>query len=271
MRIILALLISSAAIAAQKKNYEYEVVTFKNQKLILKGELFKPKGNGPFPAIFYNHGSAPGMLNSKASAEIAPYFTERGWIFFMPYRRGQGLSSKAGSYIGDEIELAKEKGGKEAASKKMIELLTGDHFSDQFAGLDWLKKQTIIKKNKIAVMGNSFGGVETILGVTKEPFCAAVSASGGAQSWDDSQELQELLKESVRKAAAPIFFFQAQNDYDLTPTKVLSEEMKIAGKTAETKIYPAYGKTHQEGHGFAYLGVKIWFPDVFKFIEKHCQ
>jgi len=75
---------------------------------ILKGLLYKPEGEGPFPVMIFNHGSAPGMWNNKAFEQIAPRFTNRGWVFFAPYRRGQGLSESAGPFISDEISRAQK-------------------------------------------------------------------------------------------------------------------------------------------------------------------
>lgn len=103
----------------------YEVVHFPSGKLTLGGELFKPKGNGPFPAVLYNHGSAEGMLSDAASTAIGPLYASKGWVYFMPYRRGQGLSAKAGQYIGDQISAAEKSGGRAAAVKTMIDLLKG--------------------------------------------------------------------------------------------------------------------------------------------------
>jgi len=67
-----------------------DVVTFPSGGLILHGVLFKPEGAGPFPAVVYNHGSAPGMLSKDAFEALGPVFAAHGWVFFGPYRRGQG-------------------------------------------------------------------------------------------------------------------------------------------------------------------------------------
>jgi hypothetical protein len=48
------------------------------------------------------------------------------------------------------------------------------------------------------------------------------------------------MTRAVRNANAPIFFFQAANDYDLAPTKTLSAVMKDASKTYEAP----QGATH---------------------------
>jgi hypothetical protein len=47
--------------------------------------------------------------------------------------------------------------------------------------------------------------------------------------------------------------------------------MKDAGKPFEVKIYPAFGKSAEEGHSFAYRGASIWADDVFRFLDRHCR
>lgn len=247
-----------------------KIVSFPSGNLTLHGVLYMPEGKGPFPAVLYNHGSAPGMLSNKAFEELGPLFASRGWIFFAPWRRGQGLSADAGPYIGDEIAAANKQGGLPAAAATASRLLKTDHLNDQLAGLAWLQKQQFVKPSRIAVMGNSFGGIETILGTEHGKYCAAIDASGAAQSWASAPELQALLTESVQHAQAPIFFFQAANDYDLAPSRTLSEAMKKAGKKFEMKIYPAFGTSPEEGHSFAYMGSATWADDVFGFLKQHC-
>jgi len=261
---------TASAAGAENAPSEPDIVYFQSQNLTLGGELFKPKGEGPFPAVLYNHGSAPGMLNSQASKIIGPLFTAKGWVFFMPYRRGQGLSSKAGRYIGDEIAEAKASGGLKEGAATMTRLLATDHLQDQLAALQWLRSQKFVLESQVAVAGNSFGGVETVLGAAQASYCAAVDASGGAESWKAAPELQTLMKAAVRKSKSPIFFFQAENDFDLSPSNELAAEMKLAGKESELKIYPSYGHSNREGHSFAYQGAAIWFGDVFAFMQKHC-
>ena len=121
-----------------------ETVTFPSGEITLHGVLYKPEGTGPFPAVIYNHGSAPGMMSKEAFAALGPVFASHGWVFFGPYRRGQGLSASAGPYIGDQIAAAEKAGGVSAAAATMVRLLETDHLDDQFAGLAWLRKQSFV-------------------------------------------------------------------------------------------------------------------------------
>jgi dienelactone hydrolase len=111
-----------------------KVVAFPSGNLTLHGVLYKPNGPGPFPAVIYNHGSAPGMYSSEAFEALGPVFAQHGWVFFGPYRRGQGLSAAAGPYIEDQIKAAMKQGGIPAGAAKMIELLKTDHFERPTGG-----------------------------------------------------------------------------------------------------------------------------------------
>ena len=50
-----------------------QVVEFPAGGKILHGELYVPSGPGPFPAVLYNHGSAPGMLSKQAFDALGQY------------------------------------------------------------------------------------------------------------------------------------------------------------------------------------------------------
>jgi len=198
-------------------------------------------------------------------------FVRRGWVFFGPYRRGQGLSASAGPYIGTEIDKAKREGGIAAGAAVMVRLLETDHLNDQLAALAWLKQQAFIDPNRIAVAGNSFGGIETVLGAERVRYCAAVDSAGGAESWALAPQLQSIMVRAVSHSKAPVFFFQAQNDFDVTPTTALAAAMQHAGKTSEMKVYPAFGRSPQEGHTFGYFGASVWSEDVFRFLNRYCS
>ena len=144
--------------------------------------------------------------------------------------------------------------------------LTTEQLNDQVAAFGWLKAREYVNSNRIAAAGNSFGGIQSILGAAKLPYCAAVAASAASETWRDSPEIQQALKSAVRQSNVPMFLFQAQNDFDLSPNKTLVEEMQSVGKSAELKVYPAFGTSAKEGHSFAYLGSETWFPNVLAFL-----
>lgn len=248
-----------------------EIVSFNSDDKVLHGLVYKPNGPGPFPAVVYNHGSAGGMLSKDAFDALGPVFVRHGWVFFGPFRRGQGLSAAAGPYIRDQIAAAERKGGAAAADAEAVRLLQTDHLRDQLAGLAWLREQSYVQAERIAVAGNSFGGIEVVFGAERGTYCAGVDSAGAAQSWSDNPQLRAALIRAVQNSKIPILFFQAANDYNLSPSKTLSATMKSVGKPYELKIYPAYGSSHEDGHVLGYFGASVWADDVFRFLERNCR
>src|SRR5262245_15153219 len=62
-----------------------EEVAFPSGGMTLKGYLNVPDGAGPFPALLWNHGSEP---FPRRQHELAHYYNSRGYVFFIPIRRG---------------------------------------------------------------------------------------------------------------------------------------------------------------------------------------
>jgi dipeptidyl aminopeptidase/acylaminoacyl peptidase len=69
----------------------------------------------------------------------------------------------------------------------------------------------------------------------------------------------------------PIFFFQAENDFNLAPSRTLYAAMKQLNKPAEIRIYPPYGAGPQGGHSLPYRGVGIWIDDAVRFLNTYCK
>src|SRR5437870_1351232 len=65
------------------------VVAFASGPFQLEGYLWEPAGPGPFQTVLYNHGSEK---DPGSKAVLGAFFTARGYVFFVPHRRGQGLS-----------------------------------------------------------------------------------------------------------------------------------------------------------------------------------
>ena len=86
--------------------------------------------------------------------------------------------------------------------------------------------------------------------------------------WADSPEIRERLQTAVRNAEVPIYFIQAENDYNLGPSRTLAAEMDRVGKPHRMKIYPPYGVTTQDGHSMGLRGGAVWESDVFAFLDE---
>lgn len=236
-----------------------EEVVFPSGGRQLHGFLWKPEGTGPFRAIVWNHGSEklPG-----SQPTLANFYTSHSYVFFVPHRRGQGRSP--GDYIQDRVAQAppRERG------RRMVELQQ-DEVEDVVAGVNFLKSQPFVDPARIAISGCSYGGIQTLLaGEHDLNVKALVPFAAGAMSWEQNQLLQDRLIRAVELARAPVFLIQAENDYSLGPSHVLSREANKKHKDFQSKIYPAFGNSHQEGHwGFCSSATEVWGADVLAFLD----
>jgi carboxymethylenebutenolidase len=233
-------------------------VAFASGPFQLQGYLWEPVGTGPFPTVLYNHGSEKEPGSKPA---LGAFFTGRGYVFFVPHRRGQGLSP--GPYISDLVAQAPP----DQRNQVVVDQLVAQT-DDVVAGLTYLQGLREVDPVRIGVAGCSYGGIETLLIAEGDlPIRSAVDFAGAAESWAGNPILQARLLEAVDHARVPIFFLQAMNDYDITPSLALSSEMAKLGKPNQVKIYPAYGSTPQDGHGgFCTNAPDVWGTDVIAFL-----
>jgi dienelactone hydrolase len=225
----------------------------------LHGFIWKPEGTGPFPAILWNHGSEklPG-----SQPALAKFYTAHSYVFFVPHRRGQGRSP--GDYIQDLVAQAPP--GERA--RRMVELQQVE-VDDVLAALNYLRSQPYVDNARIVISGCSFGGIQTLLAGERDlGVKALVPFAPGAMSWEQNVLLQDLLVRAVDLAKAPVFLIQAENDYSLGPSRALSKEANKKKRAFQSKIYPAFGSTHQDGHwGFCSSATDVWGNDVLAFLD----
>jgi len=266
LAVLLALVFLFSTPALSQSSPSPIEVTFPSGNLVLHGFLYKPEGQGPFPAVLWNHGSErrPGWL-----LELAPIFLSKGYIFFIPHRRGQGRSP--GDYVMDLLDRARQSGGPEARNRKLVDLMEV-HLEDQMAALAYLKGLTDVDQQRLAVAGCSFGGIQTVLMAEKGlGLRAAVDFAGAAQNWEQTPELRARMIQAVRRARMPVFFIQAKNDYDTSPSRDLAAAMEKSAKPHALQIFPSFGKSNQDAHEFCIHGADLWAPLVFSFLNQSMQ
>ena len=256
-----------------------QIVEVPSGPLHLKAYFWKPAGIGPFPAVAFNHGSGAndaqhtaGQTMAEAAANLAPIFLKHGYAFLYLCRRGQGLSADQGQFMQDLLKREESEKGKDARQRLHYKLVTGDHLEDALAGLDYLKSAPGIDSKRLAVVGHSFGGVLTLLsGERGDAIRAAVAFAAGANSWRTSPELRARVFTALSKTSASVMLVQAENDYDTSPGTEIAAELTRLHKTNLLKIYPAVGKTADEGHSLLYLAIPEWEPDVFQFLDANVK
>src|SRR6266540_3375655 len=155
-------------------------VSFSNGAIALKGFLYKPTGNGPFPALIWNHGSekTPGW-----QPELAAFYNSKSFVFFIPHRHGHGRSP--GEYIADVNDrlLEKYKDNETEAWKQMVPL-HDLYNTDVAAAVEWLKSQPFVDKNRVIMSGVSYGGIQTLISAGKGMGVRAfIPFAPAAMSW----------------------------------------------------------------------------------------
>jgi dipeptidyl aminopeptidase/acylaminoacyl peptidase len=170
----------------------------------------------------------------------------------------------------------------------------GKMHQDLIDGVDWLVKQGVADSHKVAIMGGSYGGYATLVGLTFTPdvFACGVDIVGPSNIatllktippyWAPMKALfdkrvgslekeEEFLKERsplsrVNYISKPLLIGQGANDprVKVMESDQIVSEMKKNGKPVEYVIYP------DEGHGFQRPENRLHFFAISEqFLAKH--
>jgi dienelactone hydrolase len=229
--------------------------------------------------VLFNHGSGgatadltAGMPITEAAQRLAPVFLKHGYAFLYLFRRGQGLSADQAPYMQEILRHEEATHGLEARQRLQLVLLTTEQLDDVMAALAFLKTAPVIDSRRIAIVGHSFGGQLTLLAAERDKAVRAVVTFGAAaNSWEKSSELRALLLTAIENAAAPSMLIHAANDYDTTAGVALAKHCHDSHKSCILKIYPAVGKTADDGHNGVYGAIPLWEPDVLNFLDANVK
>jgi dienelactone hydrolase len=275
----------SATAACDDSKYRSEVVTYKFReefvsrygdtrclyythpfgslvcRIRMRGTLYYPlaadyahPGNKPaptFPALLVNHGSEETFEADNKFCEIAEYFVPKGYIVFVPFRRGQGDPDEGegnmstGVYVEDLLDDWQNGTGnyvhttnctnRSCYKAQLLKEQADEEIAD-FA-VSWLKLRNDVKKDaddpqnrQIAIVGISYGGAVTVFANRHNiGQKAAVAFSPGAQQWDPNvncvsgdpncgTDFQRELISAAGSADKPAYYLQARWDYDTRAT-----------------------------------------------------
>lgn len=253
-----------------------DTVAVRVEGATLRGLLWRPQGRGPFPAILVNHGSGRthdelarlGPYEDEART-IGPVFARHGYVLFFPFRHGVGLSTDQGASAIDTMNAELAARGQDSRNALQLRLLEGRDMNDAMAALAVLRARADVDPRRVALVGHSFGGSLTVLQAARDSTLRAVVVfSGAGYSWDKSPELRTSLLAATAHMTVPAFFTHAANDYSVHSGTELDARLAQLGKPHRLKIYPAIGRTPDDGHAFVFLGVSAWEPDVFAFLDE---
>jgi dienelactone hydrolase len=255
----------------------------KCKKLDLKGWLYTPKGAGKHPVLVYNHGSGEPV---HKGCEIAEFFTDLGYVVFMPQRRGHGEST--GIYLSEYVQDHCSKKGQGGFCK--MEYLH-EQVGDVKAAVEYVKKLPKVDPKQVALMGHSFGGIVTTFANAKDfGQQVAIDFAGASQSWEGNPDARKEMKEAVKNAVAPLFFFEPLNDKSIEPTIELAKVAGASCRQFQSALFPAVdvdkdgSLTHADysnkvdadgdtvrdtAHGKSTKQTHVWGPAVHEFMQRY--
>jgi dienelactone hydrolase len=247
-----------------------EQVTYESDGLKMTGYVFRPAtGDGPFPAVVWNHGSEPTPGAGHEFDDVAAIFVPAGYVVMAPERRGHDTSE--GDYIVDVTKKEATTNGKGAASQLLVKLMETEQLDDQLAGLAYVETLPYVDKNRIGVIGCSYGGIQTMLAAERgADYKAAVAISPGAQSWNGNVPLQDRLKQAAANAKIPVLLIHPAKDASTDPGYALAQEFIKAGKPYGLYVYPPIGTEESQQHCFGGRDT-VWKDVVLQYMDNYLK
>lgn len=224
-------------------------VTIDGETVRLATITYKPAGSGPFPTVILHHGSTgrgndPSLFARPYEPRpLIQWFTARGFAVILPARRGRGGSE--GTY--DEgFGLPRGNG---YTCDPSLSIPGADRaLRDLDAVTPILLAQPFVDRSRIAIAGQSRGGILTIAWTGRQPAVARASINFvggwmGAGCSSASAINQTLFKRGV-PFGQPSIWLYGDNDsfYPLSHSRSNFAAFQAAGGRGELHEYaPAPG------------------------------
>lgn len=218
--------------------------------LAARAVLFRPTGPGPFRLAVIAHASTQNPLRRAQMpqpdyAALADWMVGRGFAVLVPERPGHGATG--GSYLENQ-------GGCETADYDKAGRATADSI---LAALEFLRRQTFIRRDGALVVGHSAGGWGALALAGENPpglSGVIVFAAGRGGHADDAAGVvcapDRLIATATafgRKARVPVQWLVAANDSYFPPSlsQQLANAFAAGGDKVDFRVLPAQG---DEGH-----------------------
>lgn len=207
--------------------------SYRSEGRELAGFWLTPDGDGPHPAVVFNHGSIGFGPASLASLQV---LLGLGYAVFAPIRRGH--NEEPGPVLVGSGAGAVGQPGNGPAARGRLAGRTGRRVGRGGVGRGAARGRRRADRGGRLVVRR----VLTVLALSEPaPLCAGVSFAGPSMSWPDAPALQAELLAAAASGTAPLFLAQAFNDHSLQPTYAIGAELARCGRPHETRVYPATG------------------------------
>jgi dienelactone hydrolase len=189
-----------------------------------------------------------------------------GYLVLIPERRGYGKS--------DGSTWRQEVGNDQS---KWIDRFQAET-DDVLAAVEYLRGVPSADSKRIGIMGWSFGGIVTMLAISRSSaFAVAIDQAGGALTWDGNSYVRSALRAAAEKSATPTLFAVAKNDRTTASITTLAEIYDQRGVPQRTIIYQSFTPSKGSrglapGHAiFSAQGANIWTQDVVEFLNRYLK
>jgi dipeptidyl aminopeptidase/acylaminoacyl peptidase len=271
------LLFSDRPALEKLKLAKMEPVSFKARDgLTVHGYLSTPPGIDAkkLPMVLYVHGG-PWYRDSWGYNPSVQWATNRGYAVLQVNFRGST------GYGKEFVNAANREWG-------------GKMHDDLLDAVKWAVDRGVADPQKVAIMGGSYGGYATLVGMTFTPdvFCCGVDIVGPSnlitfmntippywKPWESTWWMRvghpekdaEFLKSrsplfKIDQVKHPLLIAQGANDprVKVSESRQMVEALKKAGRTVEYVEYP------DEGHGFARPENRLdFYAKAEKFLAQH--
>ena len=236
-------------------------MTFPSAGRDLIAYRYRPAGRGPFPAVVVNHGSG---LEQDSKPGVAHLLAGAGYLVFVPFRRGY-----AGSPGPSRLEEVPEPVGAPDHDEQVCARLLAES-DDVLAALCFVRAMPEVEAGRVAVMGSSYGGINSLLAAGRDDRVrACVAFAAAAMSWGPVPGLRAFLESYTDEIRCPVLLLQAENDFDLTPSEALAARRRAAGGICERHLFPPFGANSMEAHQIWVHAPQTWGPVVLPFLARH--
>jgi carboxymethylenebutenolidase len=240
-----------------------EQLTFPSAGRELIAYRYRPaaRSGGPSPAIVVNHGSG---LEQDSKPGVARVLSEAGYLVFVPFRRGY-----AGSPGPSRLDEVPAPAGAPGHDAQVCARLLAES-DDVLAALRFVRAMPEVDPDRVAVMGSSYGGINSLLAAARdERLRACVSFAAAAMSWEPVPGLRPFLLHHADAIRCPVLLLQAENDFDLAPSAALAARRRAADGICERHLFPPFGAGAMEAHQIWVHAPQLWAPVVLPFLARY--
>lgn len=242
----------------------------RSEQVAMPVGIYRPKGDGPYPVVVFNHGRAFGLSARAAQGlnrpeDFARWWVEKGFVVLAPTRAGYGplandFDPESPGQCGD-VQLSP------AAIAASDQVLAAVEYARQHL--------PFADTGRWFVAGQSMGGLAAVATVSRHPqgLVAGINFAGGIGCASSappgqhctSKEVGPLWQRQAATAKAPMLWLYWKNDLcwgEETP-KLWHQQWLTGGAQAQLRMFEPHGK---DGHSGQREDLAQWMPEVDRFL-----